>query len=98
VSNADSPHIKRRQQEKSGQALLIDAGANGVTVNFTPPEWAPHYALYVRGTKKTYLVSLQKAERVAAETGMSIGLVYPSLIAASRVGSKVGAEAESDVA
>ena len=79
VSNADSPHINRNHLKRSGQALLMDAGANGITVNFTPPEWEAHYALYVRGTQKTYLVSLQKAQRVAAETGMAMGLAYPSL-------------------
>ena len=77
VSNADSPHIGRKSQDKSGQALLMDAGANGITVNFTPPEWEAHYALYVRGTQKTYLVSLQKAERVADETGLAMGLALP---------------------
>jgi hypothetical protein len=61
----------------------MDAGANGITVNFTPPEWEAHYALYVRGTQKTYLVSLQKAERVAAETGLAMGLAYPPAGAAS---------------
>lgn len=83
VSNADSPHIGRTSQDKSGQALLMDAGANGITVNFTPPEWEAHYALYLRGTQKTYLVSLQKAERVAAETGLAMGLAYPSAGATS---------------
>lgn len=84
VSNADSPHINRKHQEKSGQALLMDAGANGITVNFTPPEWEAHYALYVRGTQKTYLVSLQKAQRVAAETGLAMGLEYASLVTSSQ--------------
>ena len=83
VSNADSPHIGRKSQDKSGQALLIDAGANGITVNFTPPEWEAHYALYVRGTQKTYLVSLQKAQRVADETGLAMGLACPSAGATS---------------
>jgi biotin synthase len=39
VSNADSPVVKRAHGEKSGQALLMDAGANGITVTFTPPDW-----------------------------------------------------------
>ena len=84
VSNADSPHMGRINRDKSGQALLVDAGANGITVNFTPPEWEAHYALYVRGTQKSYLVSLQKAERVAAETGLAIGLAHPQTASSSR--------------
>ena len=82
VSNADSPFIRKRQG-KSGQALLMDAGANGITVNFTPPEWEAHYALYVRGKEKTYLVSLKKAQQVAYEAGLSMGIVSPSLLAAA---------------
>jgi biotin synthase len=74
VSNADSPSMQRTPQAKSGQALLMDAGANGITVNFTPPEWEAHYGLYVRGTAKTYLVSLKKAQQVASETGLSMGI------------------------
>ena len=72
VSNADSPFIRGGRNGKSGQALLIDAGANGITVNFTPREWEANYGLYVRGTEKTYLVSLEKAHQVASETGLSI--------------------------
>ncbi len=75
VSNADSPLMPRRQRSKSGQALFMDAGANGITVYFTPPEWEAHYGLYVRGTDKTYLVSLRKARQVAAETGLSTGMI-----------------------
>jgi biotin synthase len=74
VSNADSPVMPRNGHWKSGQALLIDAGANGITVNFTPPEWEENYALYIRGNEKTYLVSLKKAQQVAFETGLAMGL------------------------
>jgi biotin synthase len=74
VSNADSPVMRRRRNAKSGQALLIDAGANGITVNFTPREWEANYGLYVRGNEKTYLVSLEKAHQVASDTGLSIDL------------------------
>jgi biotin synthase len=80
VSNADSPLI-RKQRGKSGQALLMDAGANGITVNFTPPEWEAHYGLYVRGNEKTYLVSLKKAQRVASEAGLSMGIMSSSPLA-----------------
>jgi biotin synthase len=78
VSNADSPLMPRRQQGKSGQALFMDAGANGITVNFTPPEWEANYGLYERGSSKTYLVSLKKAQQVAAETGLSTGKIGAS--------------------
>jgi len=79
VSNADSPLMPRKEQGKSGQALLMDSGANGITVNFTPPDWEANYGLYVRGTQKTYLVSLNKAQLVAAETGLSTGPITASL-------------------
>jgi biotin synthase len=80
VSNADSPFI-RKQLGKSGQAFLMDAGANGITVNLTPPEWEAHYGLYVRGNEKTYLVGLKKAQQVAAEAGLSIGIMSSSSLA-----------------
>ena len=79
VSNADSPLMPRRRHGKSGQALLMDAGANGVTVNFTPAEWEVNYGLYIRGTAKTYLVSLKKAKQVAAEAGLSTGITADTL-------------------
>ena len=59
----------------------MDAGANGITVNFTPPEWEAHYGLYVRDSNKTYLVSLKKAQQVASETGLSTGIIASSLSA-----------------
>ena len=77
VSNADSPLMARKHPGKSGQALFMDAGANGITVNFTPPEWEAHYGLYVRGNEKTYLVSLEKAQRVALQAGLEMGLAAP---------------------
>lgn len=79
VSNADSPLMPRRVHDKTGQALLMDAGANGITVNFTPPEWEANYGLYVRGTAKTYLVSLKKAQQVASETGLTTGIAENGL-------------------
>jgi biotin synthase len=82
VSNADSPFM-RKQHRKGGQALLMDAGANGITVNFTPPEWEANYGLYVRGNEKPYLVSLKKAQQVASETGLSMGIISSSLSAAA---------------
>ena len=74
VSNADSPLMPRKENGKSGQALLIDLGANGITVNFTPPEWEANYGLDVRGTKNSYLVSLKKAQQVASESGLTTGI------------------------
>ena len=69
--------MARKHPGKSGQALFMDAGANGITVNFTPPEWEAHYGLYVRGNEKTYLVSLEKAQRVALQAGLEMGLAAP---------------------
>jgi len=63
--------------KKSGQALAIDAGANGVTVQFTPPEIEEQYGLYARGAEKRqegYLVRLEKARLVAQQTGLPLDL------------------------
>ncbi len=78
TSNLDSPRLlKPEGLEKSGQAMAVDAGANGVTVQFTPPEIEDNYGLYERGSEKKqqgYLVRLDKAKRVSEETGLPLNL------------------------
>ena len=79
TSNLDSPRLlKPEGLEKSGQALAIDAGANGVTVQFTPPEIEDNYGLYERGSEKKqngYFVRFDKARLVSEQTGLQLDLV-----------------------
>src|SRR5262249_35814719 len=78
TSNLDSPQLIRPAVlPKSGQALAIDAGANGVTVQFTPPEVEDDYGLYARGSEKLaqgYLVRFEKAKLVSEQTGLPLDL------------------------
>lgn len=78
TSNLDSPQlIKPKDLDKSGQAIAIDAGANGVTVQFTPPDIEDNYGLYARGSEKLqqgYLVRFEKARLVAEQTGLPLDL------------------------
>jgi biotin synthase len=78
TSNLDSPQLLRPHGlRKSGQALGIDAGANGITVQFTPTEIEDRYGLYARGTEKRqdgYLVKYEKAQVVSQQTGLPLDL------------------------
>lgn len=75
TSNLDSDQMPvSASRRKSGQAEVIEAGANGITVQFTPIEVEQDYGLYDRGFKR-HLVYLEKAEQVARETNMPIDLV-----------------------
>jgi biotin synthase len=78
TSNLDSPQLVRPHDlRKSGQALGIDAGANGITVQFTPAEIEDQYGLYARGAEKRkdgYLVKYEKARLVSEQTGLPLGL------------------------
>jgi biotin synthase len=82
TSNLDSPHLIRPEfMPKSGQAMAIDAGANGITVQFTPREIEAEYGLYARGSEKLkdgYLVRLEKARLVAEQTGLHLDLKEPT--------------------
>jgi biotin synthase len=78
TSNLDSPQLnKPKALDKSGQAMAIDAGANGLTVQFTPPDIENNYGLYARGSEKMeqgYLVRFGKAKLVAEQTGLPLDL------------------------
>jgi len=57
--------------------MAIDAGANGLTVQFTPPDIESNYGLYARGSEKMeqgYFVRLGKARMVAEQTGLPLDL------------------------
>ncbi len=76
TSNLDSKRMQKTSgNHKSGQAQAIEAGANGITVQFTPLEVEQRYALYERGSEKEYLVYIGKAEQVARETGLLLDLI-----------------------
>lgn len=75
TSNLDSDRMTRASGDrKSGQAEAIEAGANGITVQFTPLEIEKDYGLYDRGFKR-HLVYVEKAEQVAQETNLPLDLV-----------------------
>ena len=54
-----------------GQAAGLNAGANVITVNFTPKQNRDKYAIYA---KNRFVVSLAHAEETAAEAGMKLDL------------------------
>lgn len=85
TSNLDSPQLLRpKGLQKSGQALGIDAGANGITVQFTPSEIEEQYGLYARGAEKRqdgYLVGLEKGSLVSQQTGLPLDLKPPLPVA-----------------
>ncbi len=75
TSNLDSDRMTSSPLRiKSGQAEAIEAGANGITVQFTPAGVEKDYGLYERGPKR-HLVYLAKAEQVARETGLPLDLI-----------------------
>lgn len=83
TSNLDSPKLAKAadQSQKSGQAMAIDAGANGITVQFTPAEIENSYGLYARGSEKSeqgYLVRFAKALLVSEQTGLPLDLIAES--------------------
>lgn len=87
TSNLDSPHLMRPAAlAKSGQAMALDAGANGITVQFTPDRVEDSYALYERGSDKRqhgYLVGLEKAKTAAQQAGLALGLSSQASFATS---------------
>jgi biotin synthase len=94
TSNLDSPQlIKQKVLDKSGQAMAIDAGANGLTVQFTPPDIANNYGLYARGSEKIeqgYFVRLGKAKLVAEQTGLPLDLRQSGIAARGDADSSRG--------
>ncbi len=75
TSNLDSDRMPgSTSRRKSGQAEAIEAGASGITVQFTPLEVEKDYGLYDRGFKR-HLVYMEKAEQVARETNLPLDLV-----------------------
>lgn len=59
-SNADSNKIKRLNSSVSGQRELIEAGADEISVEFTPARIARHYGLYEKASER-HVVTIQKA-------------------------------------
>lgn len=96
TSNLDSPQLLRPPGlRKAGQALGIDAGANGITVQFTPAEIEDQYGLYARGTEKRqdgYLVKYEKARLVSQQTGVPLDLEAPGAVIGSTERRSVSGE------
>lgn len=74
VSNLDSVKLASRPTDSkiSGQSAGINAGANGISINLTPPEIRNSYRIYA--SKKRHIVDWTKAEQISKETGLPLAL------------------------
>src|SRR5262249_11940624 len=55
--------------QSGGQLRGLNAGANVMTINFTPPEWRQKYAIYSR---ERFVVSLEHAHRTIESAGLKV--------------------------
>ena len=74
VSNLDSAKLSTRPPDLkiSGQSAGINAGANGITINVTPPAIRDIYSIYDVKTRE--IVDFSKAKRIEKETGLTLDL------------------------
>ena len=74
VSNLDSTKLSTRPADLkiSGQSAGINAGANGITINMTPPAIRGIYSIYDVKTRE--IVDFSKAKRIEKETGLTLDL------------------------
>lgn len=54
--------------QKGGQLMGLNAGANVMTINFTPPSYREKYSIY---SKKRFIVSLDHAIKTAEDANLS---------------------------
>lgn len=54
--------------QKGGQVMGLNAGANVITINFTPPHYRDKYSIY---SKKRFIVSLDHAIKTAESANLS---------------------------
>lgn len=73
-SNADSPKINKSNNNLTGQANLIMAGANEISIEFTPKGIADLYGLYDIGTER-HRTGIKEARQIERETGLELDLV-----------------------
>ncbi|MBI4067915.1 radical SAM protein [Candidatus Kaiserbacteria bacterium] len=76
TSNTDSPETPRKDRTKFGQSKTIEAGANGVTIQYTPAR-LNKYALYIPMQEKErqgWRVTREKAILVSSQTGLPLDL------------------------
>lgn len=66
-SNADSDKIDRRDTSVSGQTELLKAGADEISVEFTPSRVAEFYGLYDEASKRN-VITITKAKIVKQES------------------------------
>jgi biotin synthase len=52
-----------------GQLMGLNAGANVLTINFTPPQWRQKYAIY---SKQRFVVSFDHALRIIEQAGLEV--------------------------
>lgn len=75
VSNLDNKLLASHPTDLtiSGQSMGIKAGANGITINLTPPDMVKDYRIYNTGDKR-YIVDFSKAQRISEETGLPLDI------------------------
>jgi biotin synthase len=54
---------------QGGQLMGLNAGANVLTINFTPPQWRQKYAIY---SQKRFVVSFAHALRIISQAGLEV--------------------------
>jgi biotin synthase len=66
------PTVSALEKLRPGaQRTGLDAGANVITINFTPPEFREKYAIYSSGR---FVVSSDHAKRIVADAGLALWL------------------------
>jgi len=75
VSNLDNEGLFTRPADLTitGQSAAINAGADGITINITPPEIRKNYKIYDTENKR-HIVDFSKAERISEETGLPLDI------------------------
>lgn len=70
--NALIPSVSALEKiEAGGQARGLDAGANVLTINFTPPESREKFAIY---SQQRFVVSLEHALKTVDQAGLQANL------------------------
>jgi biotin synthase len=75
VSNLDNKLLISRPHDLGicGQSMGINAGANGITINFTPQNMLKNYQIYSDGEKRR-IADFSKAQKISKETGLPLDI------------------------
>lgn len=70
LSNCLIPSVSALEKiHPGGQLMGLNAGANVLTINFTPPQWRKKYAIY---SKQRFVVSFDHALRIIEQAGLEV--------------------------